>query len=170
MKYKVGDTVQVKSLEWFNSQPKTTSGSVDCGTEFFTEKMSKYCGCVRQVREIRKIGEFGKSYSYDLVEGGGFLWTDDMLEESPAKECKSQAINPQSYKVTGTEMEDKITPAHYNKNKEYDVYSFCFHNNLGLLEGNCIKYITRFRKKNGKEDLEKAMETLKRLIELEYGQ
>jgi hypothetical protein len=65
---------------------------------------------------------------------------------------------------------DNITPAHYNKDKNHDVYSFCHHNDLGLLEGNCIKYVSRYKKKNGKEDLLKAIETLNRLIELNYGE
>lgn len=37
----------------------------------------------------------------------------------------------------------------------------------GYLIGNIIKYITRYKKKNGLEDLEKALDYLKRLIELE---
>jgi len=37
-------------------------------------------------------------------------------------------------------------------------------NNLGFLEGNVIKYVTRFRSKNGIEDLKKAMQYLDWLI------
>lgn len=61
-----------------------------------------------------------------------------------------------------------IKPPHYNENKDHDVYSFVHHNQLGMLEGNVIKYVARHKKKNGKEDLLKAIETLNRLIELEY--
>ena len=63
---------------------------------------------------------------------------------------------------------DNIKPQHYNENKDHDVYSFVHHNQLGMLEGNVIKYVARHKKKNGKEDLLKAIETLNRLIELEY--
>jgi hypothetical protein len=41
-------------------------------------------------------------------------------------------------------------------------------NNLGFIEGNIIKYVTRHKSKNGKEDLLKAMHYLKQLLEYEY--
>lgn len=63
---------------------------------------------------------------------------------------------------------EPINPSHYNENKDHDVYSFVHNNQLGMLEGNVIKYVARHKKKNGKEDLLKAIETLNRLIELEY--
>ena len=40
-------------------------------------------------------------------------------------------------------------------------------NNLGYLEGTAIKYLTRFRKKNGVEDLKKAIHFIEKLIEIE---
>ena len=43
-------------------------------------------------------------------------------------------------------------------------------NNLGFIEGNVIKYITRHRDKNGKEDLLKAKHYIDLLLELEYNE
>ena len=40
-------------------------------------------------------------------------------------------------------------------------------NKLSYLQGNAIKYITRYKDKNGVEDLHKAIHTVKLLIELE---
>ena len=40
-------------------------------------------------------------------------------------------------------------------------------NNLSYLQGNAIKYITRYKDKGGLEDLNKAIHTVKLLIELE---
>jgi len=51
------------------------------------------------------------------------------------------------------------------KHLKIDVYYFCHVNNIGLLEGNIIKYVTR--KKNRKEDLIKAKNTIDRLIAFE---
>jgi hypothetical protein len=42
-------------------------------------------------------------------------------------------------------------------------------NNLGYIEGNVVKYISRWRKKNGISDLEKAKHYIELLIELESG-
>ena len=50
-----------------------------------------------------------------------------------------------------------------------DPYEYCFKNELNPLQFNAIKYITRYNVKNGKQDLEKAINTIKRLIELEYN-
>ena len=41
-------------------------------------------------------------------------------------------------------------------------------NNLTFNEGNVIKYVSRHRTKNGKEDLLKAMWYIKRILEKEY--
>ena len=43
----------------------------------------------------------------------------------------------------------------------------------GYLHGNCIKYLARYREKNGVQDLEKCQHYLAKLIEMEsidYGQ
>ena len=42
-------------------------------------------------------------------------------------------------------------------------------NNLGYLEGNVVKYVSRYKDKNGKQDLEKAIHYLEKLIEVNYG-
>lgn len=54
-------------------------------------------------------------------------------------------------------------PSYYDK--KIDVYDFCLANNIGMLEGNCIKYLFRYKEKNGIEDLLKAKHTIERLIE-----
>ena len=58
--------------------------------------------------------------------------------------------------------EDKVKPKHYKSDN--DVIQFCLDNNIGFLEGNVIKYVRRWKEKNGKEDLLKAKEYLNRLI------
>ena len=55
---------------------------------------------------------------------------------------------------------------HYEK-MPLDVIHFCMVNNIGFCEGNVIKYVCRFRQKNGIEDLKKARNYLDRIIENE---
>jgi hypothetical protein len=43
-------------------------------------------------------------------------------------------------------------------------------NGLGFIEGSVIKYVTRWRDKNGIRDLEKARHFIDLLIELEHAQ
>ena len=47
------------------------------------------------------------------------------------------------------------------------TWDYIIAHDLGFLEGNIIKYVTRFRKKNGVQDLEKARHYLDKLIEVE---
>ena len=47
------------------------------------------------------------------------------------------------------------------------TWDYIVANDLGFLEGNIVKYVTRFRKKNGIQDLEKARHYLDKLIEVE---
>ena len=62
---------------------------------------------------------------------------------------------------------DNIKPDHYG-NSGIDVISFCQANNLDFMQGNVIKYITRYRKKNGLEDVRKAVEYINRILADEY--
>lgn len=47
---------------------------------------------------------------------------------------------------------------------------FCERNKLSCCEANVVKYVCRHRRKNGREDLEKAKHYLDLLIELEYSE
>jgi hypothetical protein len=46
-----------------------------------------------------------------------------------------------------------------------EPWDYIVANNLGYLEGNVIKYVTRYKQKNGIEDLLKAQHYLEKLIE-----
>ena len=60
---------------------------------------------------------------------------------------------------------NKIKPSYYGTG--IDVIEFCLRNNLTFMQGNVIKYVTRYKEKNGIEDLQKAKEYIDRLIEFE---
>ena len=55
---------------------------------------------------------------------------------------------------------------HY-KDMAIQPVEFIVHNNLGFCEGNVVKYVSRWRNKNGIQDLEKAKHYIELLIELE---
>lgn len=55
---------------------------------------------------------------------------------------------------------------HYKKMNIQPV-EYIHKNNIGFIEGNIIKYISRWRDKNGKEDLLKAKHFIDLLIDLE---
>lgn len=52
-------------------------------------------------------------------------------------------------------------------NKAIQPWDYIVSNNLGFLEGNAVKYLSRWRDKNGIEDLKKARHYIDKLIEVE---
>jgi hypothetical protein len=60
--------------------------------------------------------------------------------------------------------EKQIGGNHYKSTME--CWDYIVANDLGYLEGTAIKYITRWRKKNGIEDIKKAIHFLEKLVEI----
>lgn len=58
----------------------------------------------------------------------------------------------------------QVAGDHY-KSQEIQPWDFVISNKLGFLEGNAIKYIARHTKKNGAEDIKKAIHYLEKLLE-----
>ena len=65
-------------------------------------------------------------------------------------------------------LKSEVGGNHY---KEFRIQpiEFIERNKLGFSAGNIIKYVCRYKYKNGKEDLLKAKHYIELLIELEYG-
>ena len=59
-------------------------------------------------------------------------------------------------------MSDNINPTYYRKGIETTDYIVS--HNMNYVEGNIIKYVTRYKEKNGLQDLLKAEWYLNRLI------
>lgn len=83
------------------------------------------------------------------------------------KDCKDPACwcrmdweqSTLKVQVDGNHYKDlAIQPAEYS-----------FKNKLNWHQGEIIKYVTRYKNKNGKVDLEKAKHLIDMLIEFEYG-
>ncbi|XZE35391.1 DUF3310 domain-containing protein [Pirellulaceae bacterium SH501] len=55
---------------------------------------------------------------------------------------------------------------HY-KNLQIEPWDYIAANGLGYFEGSAVKYLTRWKFKNGVEDLKKARHFIDKLIELE---
>ena len=64
----------------------------------------------------------------------------------------------------GTANNKQVGGDHY-KSQEIQPWDFVISNKLGFLEGNAIKYIARHTKKNGAEDIKKAIHYLEKLLE-----
>lgn len=62
-------------------------------------------------------------------------------------------------------FDKQIGGSHYKVSKIQPL-EYIVSNNLNFVEGNVIKYVTRYKSKGGVEDLKKALHYLEMLIEL----
>lgn len=64
-------------------------------------------------------------------------------------------------------MHEQVGGDHY-KNMPIQPVTFCMANGLNFCVSSAIKYLCRYKNKNGKEDLMKARHFIDMLIEFEY--
>jgi len=62
----------------------------------------------------------------------------------------------------------QVSGSHYSKLSIQPI-DYIVKNSLSYMQGNVIKYITRYKDKNGLEDLRKAKHYIDLIIEQEYG-
>ncbi len=78
LKFKVGDKVRIKSIDWYNKN-KNNNGdirSIDIGYAYFTRSMSQYCG------KVAVIVKKDTAYWYEIdIDNNANGWTDDMFED-----------------------------------------------------------------------------------------
>lgn len=70
---------------------------------------------------------------------------------------KAKDVSPLDLQVGG---------GHY-KDMPIQPLEFCYANGIGKIEGDVIAYVSRWKKKGGIQDLEKAIHELQILIQLE---
>ncbi len=66
-------------------------------------------------------------------------------------------------------LDIQVGGSHY-KEMAIQPIEFIMKNNIGFMEGNAIKYISRWRSKGGIEDLKKARHYIDMLIEFEQDE
>lgn len=77
MKYKVGDKVRIKSLEWYNENKNAYMNVAhDDYSNSFVRLMAAYCGMEANITEVE-----GSHYILD-VDNGDWWWQDFMFEEA----------------------------------------------------------------------------------------
>lgn len=128
----------------------------------------KYVKCVNaegcpQIGEdnvYRALNEGKNGYLID--KGAGFCESFDKSRFIDV-EVIEKGNEPKPFK---RKTSDTIyTPAHYKKGIETWDYTDSW--GMDFLEGNIIKYVTRWKDKNGVDDLRKALMYLQRLLERE---
>lgn len=93
----------------------------------------------------------------------GLNQTSDLpitMEMTPEEEQELECM------LAASALNKQVAGSHY-KDLPIQPVEYIHANALGYFEGNVVKYISRWRKKNGIADLEKAKHYIELLIELE---
>ena len=76
MRYKKGDRVRVRSLEWYNANKDSVGAIILHDWRIFDESMSEFCGKVVTIDSYSSRGNY-----YDIKEDGKVnYWSDAMFE------------------------------------------------------------------------------------------
>lgn len=70
--------------------------------------------------------------------------------------------------MTKSSLNTQTGGTHY-KDCAIQPVEFIKANNIPFIEGNVIKYVVRHKRKNGAEDIKKAIHFLQMLLELDYN-
>jgi len=103
----------------------------------------------------KETEEWAKKVKEQFIKNGemGIPNTGDVLVYE--EEFRDHVIDP---------LSDKINhPKHYGG--DWHVLEFIEKNDLGFAAGNVIKYVSRYKRKNGIADLKKARNYLNKLID-----
>lgn len=160
VKKKKGDTIIIPSnvadlfpvnsfLLVFNAQPGDTSRELFITRGFHVHSVW-----------TSPIGSDGQCVNIDITREGEYMECEGKKENIDADNRKAErrlSLPPKSTQVGGD---------HYSKMKMQPI-DFITANGIGYVEGNIIKYVCRYKSKNGVEDLKKAQHYLQMLIEQE---
>ena len=146
--------------------------------EYERYKMTMTKNFKEAVDEFRKLM---REYNNKLVTTDGQILPDvdaekhkELERKEELKELAKKIITTDILEPKDTENNDNIiSPNHYTSEKGFEVFDVqeaFIHELKGMSASywcNIVKYILRFQKKNGVEDLKKAKYYLEKLIEEE---
>ena len=90
------------------------------------------------------------------------MWDCDTYQDEETGEVWQRV-----YKTKGlSHLTEQVGGSHY-KGMTIQPVEFIHRNGIGFVEGCCIKYLCRWKQKNGVEDLKKARHFIDMLIEME---
>ena len=126
MKYKKGDKVRVKSLDWYKANKNPEDAIIFGDFQIFDESMSAFCG------KVVTIGHCNSKHNYYDIEEDGKVnyWTDEMFEGLAIEEPQEKMVS----------LDKVIKWLQENTVKHFD------NKNLTMLFGSTIDMIEDFRK------------------------
>jgi hypothetical protein len=176
MKYKVGDRVKIKSLDWYNENRSKSHGTVACGGKYFDYDMRKWCG-----KTMTILTAYQTCYSMK-EDGAKDLWTDEMIEglveeEKTIKATSIPVFNVGDYVFVKTLKEHpkniKFRLFDYDTNRwmySFDDETWFAEDAIVLVEGKTYDFLEKyFNQSDNKTSLNDCMSFLNNEINLPQG-
>lgn len=136
-------------------QPEETRGKRVTVRHRDGDEFTEIAGTYRSAA-WRHFGHCADIIAYKVIE-----------EATPAEPLRVELIEP-AVSAPADALDIQVGGDHY-KSLAIQPVAYIHANGIGYFEGNVIKYVTRWRAKNGIKDLEKAKHYIDLLIELEGG-
>jgi hypothetical protein len=124
-----------------------------------SEDIEKRCDTCKHQHDEILICTKNPGRCFPEAKGEYLLWESRFPEDNVAY-AEAAADQPA--------LATQVGGGHY-KGYAIQPVEFCMKNKLDYCQSNIIKYVVRFRDKNGLEDLKKAKHYLEMLMEMEYG-
>ena len=147
-KFKVGDKVQV-------IEDNNTTVWFDVETQYILGEIVKVISCWSEPTYLVKVEGYTGIY-----DNGAFKFRNKHLKLVDQRKEESKLYNPLIAQEGG---------GHY-KNRGIQPLEYTMQNNLSFCEGNVVKYISRYKSKNGIEDLAKVIHYALLASYEEYGE
>lgn len=157
-KIEVGDWVRLTGAEWKAEFPEYVQVTEIDGDFIRAGEV----GVIGDLSEFPGNGLFTGDPEYDCE----WVHEGDVPDESapgPSENVKGTASSERLEELTELLTHDPVDPKHYQFPSGVELIDIVRH--MGYLEGNILKYVTRYKQKNGVEDLLKARKYLNWLIE-----
>lgn len=120
MKYKKGDKVKVKSLDWYNSNKNSEGAIIFEDFHIFDESMSEFCGKVVTIDTYNSRGN-----SYNIKEDGKVnYWIDDMFEGSDVEPQEKMVSLEDVCKFLDEHLYTGTSTGDYDYGQEYICSDF----------------------------------------------
>lgn len=168
LKFKVGDKVRVKSLEWYNDN-KNYDGNIYGlnNKKNFIKEMTCYCGQIFTIKEIEN--------DYYIMHDNGFRWQDWMLEDEPVTEQLLKRNNMETKEMTKEEVSAYLsstkilcTSKEESKNVQEKLFQFGIEwisKTKGICEDKYLLFINKKQELQHCSDIEYWMEDVNRRVE-----
>ena len=120
MKYKVGDKVLIKSLDWYNKN-KDDDGIVELSTRVFIPEMIEHCGQIVTIKDVFEDTDGNAVYYMDEIV---WDWTDEMIEGLVEEEVKDMGEVSDGYHTFNElyEYRKLYNAALFNEFAEKELY------------------------------------------------